>query len=326
VRKREFIAGLGAAAAWPVMARGQQAKLSLVGYLSTRSALTDAAMVAALRQGLAATGHFEGRNIEIEFRFADGESHRLPALASDLAGRQPAVIVAVGGDLSAAAVRAADAKIPVVFNVGFDPIQLGFVASFNRPGGNMTGAYVLNAELISKNLGLLHDLLPTATTVAMLQFSTTAELNAQWKIAHEVAVALGLRLIEFSVSTDQEIEAAFASMIERHADALLVPTQPFFLERAKNIVSLAAAHRLPAMYGRRNYVAAGGLISYGDDVAESYRQIGRYAGRILNGEKPADLPVVQTTKLELVINLATAKALGLTIPETLLATADEVIQ
>jgi putative ABC transport system substrate-binding protein len=326
MRRRKFIAGLGSAAAWPVVARAQQPAMPVVGYLSSRSAEVEAPILAAVRQGLNVTGYVEGRNVKIEFRFADGDVDRLPALAIDLVRRQPTVIVAVGTDRAAAAARAADANLPIVFVSGIDPVLLGFVASFNRPSGNMTGIYSFNIELIGKMLGLLHELLPKATTIALLQSSDIPQVPAQLINARQAAAALGLQLLGFNAVTDLEIEAAFARMVEQGAEALLVLIHPFFVSHAERIATLAARYGLPAIYGRRDFVLAGGLISYGDNVAESYRQIGIYTGRILKGERPSDLPVVQPTKYDLVINLKTAKALGLTIPETLLATADEVIQ
>jgi putative ABC transport system substrate-binding protein len=327
VKRRQFIAGLGSAAAWPVVALAQQAAVPVIGYLSARSAGAEASMLPGFREGLNATGFVEGRNVKIEFYFADGEYDRLPALAADLVRRQPAVIVAVGGDRSAAAAKAANATLPIVFVSGVDPVLLGFVASFSRPSGNMTGTYSINSELIGKMLSLLHELLPQATTIALLQSSDLPEASSlELSNARQATATLGLRLLDFNAATDREIEAAFARMVEQGAEALLVPTHPFLISHAERIATLAARYGLPAIYGRRNFPAAGGLISYGDNVTEAYRQVGLYVGRILKGEKPADLPVVQVSRLELVINLKTAKALGLTIPETLLATADEVIQ
>jgi putative tryptophan/tyrosine transport system substrate-binding protein len=327
IKRRQFIAGLGGAAAWPLAARAQQPAMPMIGYLSGRSAGAEANMLAAFREGLNATGLVEGQNVKIEFRFADGELDRLPALAADLVRRQPAIIVAVGSDRPAAAARAADANIPIVFAVGIDPVLRGFVASFSRTGGKMTGVYTGNRELTGKTLGLLHEMVPKATTIALLQSSSLPEASSRVLLnARQAAATLGLRLLDFSAGTDREIEAAFARVVEQHAEALLVPTHPFLISHAERIATLAARHGLPAIYGRREFATAGGLVSYGDNVAEAYSQIGLYAGRILKGEKPSDLPVVQVSKLELVINLKTAKALGLTIPETLLATADEVIQ
>ena len=328
IKRREFITGLGGVVAWPLASRAQQRSLPVIGYLSSRSAQAEIPILSEFRQGLAAVDIVEGRNVEIEFRFADGEIDRLPALATELVRRQPVAIVAVTTVASVAAAKAADGKIPVVFNVGGDPTQLGLAVSFNRPGGNMTGIYNVTDDLTSKMLSLLHDLVPKATTIGLLQWTRNSKLllDSQLTGAREAAAKLGMRLLAISVGTDREVEAAFDWLVEQRAEALLIPTQPYFITRAEKIVDLAARHSLPAMYNRRIYAVAGGLISYGDNITETYRATGVYAGRVLKGEKPADLPVLQTTKLELIINLKTAKALGLTIPETLLATADEVIQ
>jgi putative ABC transport system substrate-binding protein len=330
MRRRDFITLLGGAAAWPLAARAQQAKLPVIGYLSGRSAEAEVPMLAALRRGLAVMGYVDSRNIEIEYRFAEGDSDRVPVLAADLVRRQPAAIVAVGGVYRPflGASRSANPNIPVVFAVAIDPVQLGLVSSFSRPGGNMTGVYSAAGELSGKMLGLLHDLVPKAKTIAMLQSSTGSDLrqDAELTDAREAAAALQLRLLEFTAGTDGEIEMVFASLVEQKAEALLVPTSQYFLSRAQKVVGLAAHYRIPAIYGRRNFTTSGGLLSYGDDFAETYRQIGIYAGRILKGEKPANLPVVQTTKLELVINLKAAKAIGVEVPTNLLLLADEVIE
>ena len=325
MRRREFMAGLGSAAAWPVVARAQQPAMPVIGYLSSRSFEAEAPMLAAVRQGLNAVGFVEGQNVKIEFRFADGEVDHLPALATDLVRRQPAVIAAVG-NRPAAAARAANATVPIVFNSSLDPVLLGFVASFSRPSGNMTGTYSVTTELTGKTLSLLHELAPKATTIALLQSSGTPQVAVQLINARQAAATLGLQLLDFNADTDRQIEVAFMRMVEQGAEALLVLTHPFLISHAEMLATLAARYGLPAIYPRRNFTAAGGLISYGDNIAEDYRQVGIYVGRILKGEKPADLPVVQVSKLELIINLKTAKALGVTIPETLLATADEVIQ
>jgi putative ABC transport system substrate-binding protein len=328
MKRRDFITLLGGAATWPLAARAQQPAMPVIGYLSGRSVEAEAPMLSAFREGLAQVGYVEGRNLEIQYRFADGDVARLQALAVELVSQLPALVVAVTTAGSIAAAAAADAKIPVVFNAGFDPAQIGLVASYSRPGGNMTGAYSVNEELTGKMLGVLHDLVPKAMTIALLQSTGIPDLilNSQRSGARPAAAALGVRLLELRAGTDREIDEAIASMVEQHAEALLVPTEPFFITRARRIADLVARYSLPAIYGRRNFAAAGGLISYGDNVTESYRQIGIYAGRILRGEKAGDLPVVQTTKLELVINLKTAKALGLAVPPTLLAIADEVIE
>jgi putative ABC transport system substrate-binding protein len=326
MKRRTFIAGLGSAAAWPVVARAQQPAMPVIGYLSARSSETDVAMLAAVRRGLAEIGYAEGRNVAIVYRFADGQYDRLPALAMDLTGRHVAVIIYAGtaGNPEDALWRPLRASnIPIVFNAGTDPVMSGFVASFNHPGGNITGVYGLVGALTAKHLGLLHDLVPNAKTIAVL--ADAVSLVAV-KDAREAAAPLGLQLIILSANTEGEIEAAFASLNQQRADAMVVPANPFFFTRAKLIAALAVRHGLPAIYARREFAEAGSLMSYGYDVADGYRQMGNYAGRILKGDKPADLPVVQPTRFQLVINLKTAKALGLTIPETLLATADEVIQ
>ena len=330
MRRREFIAGLGAAASpaiCPLAALAQQRPaMPVIGYLSARSSESDAAMLTAFRRGLAGIGYAEGRNVAIEYRFADGQYDRLPALALDLTGRHVAVIIytGAGGNPEDAVWRPLRASnIPIVFNAGTDPVLDGFVASINHPGGNITGVYSFVLALTAKHLGLLHDLIPNAKTIAVLADATGV---VPVKDVREAAAPLGLQLIILIVNTEGEIEAAFASLNQQRADAMVVATSPFFFTRAKPIAALAARHGLPAIYARREFAEAGGLMSYGYDVADGYRQMGNYAGRILKGDKPADLPVVQPTRFELVINMKTAKALGLTIPETLLATADEVIQ
>jgi putative tryptophan/tyrosine transport system substrate-binding protein len=326
MRRREFIAGLGSTAAWPLTARAQQRTTPVIGYLSARSSESDMSMLAAVRRGLNEQAYVEGRNVAIEYRFADGQYDRLPALAMDLTSRHVAVIIYTGAgsnpeDAVWRPLRASNT--PIVFNAGTDPVLDGFVASFNHPGGNITGVYGLVLALTAKNLGLLHDLVPNAKTIGVLADATNA---VAVKDVREAAAPLGLQLIILSANTEGEIEAAFASLNQQRADAMVVAANPFFVTRAKLIAALAARRGLPAIYARREFADAGGLMSYGYYVADGYRQIGNYTGRILKGEKPADLPIVLPTKFELVINLKTANALGLTIPETLLATADEVIQ
>ena len=245
MRRREFMAGLGSAAAWPVVARAQQPAMPVIGYLSSRSFEAEAPMLAAVRQGLNATGYVEGRNVEIEFRFADGEVDRLPALAIDLVRRQPVVIVAVGTDRAAAAARSADANIPIVFISGVDPVLLGFAASFSRPSGNMTGTYSFNIDVIGKMVGLLHELVPKARTIALLQSSDIPQIPVQLINARQAAAALGLQLLDFNAVSDREIEAAFARMVEQGAEALLVPTHPFLISHAERIATLAARYGLP---------------------------------------------------------------------------------
>jgi putative tryptophan/tyrosine transport system substrate-binding protein len=331
MRRREFIAGLGGLTAMPLAARAQQPAMPMIGYLSSRSSESDVAMLAAFRRGLAEIGYAEGRNVVIEYRFADGQSDRLPALAMDLTGRHVAVIIYAGasGNPEDAVWRPLrTSNIPIVYNggAGADPVRAGLVSSFNRPGGNITGINPLNV-LMGKFIELLHELVPDAKTIAVLMGGLTQDFKDYVKDeAREPAAALGVQLLFLDAGSEGEIDAAFAAMNQQRAEALVVPTSPFFVTRAKLIASLAGRYRVPAIYARREFAEAGGLMSYGYDVADGYRLLGGYAGRILKGEKAGDLPVFQPTKFELVINLKTAKALGLTIPETLLATADEVIQ
>jgi putative ABC transport system substrate-binding protein len=326
MRRREFITLLGGgAAAWPVAARAQQ-PMPVIGYLSARSAESDVTMLAAFRRGLGEMGYVEGRNVTIEFRWGDGQYDRLAALAIDLAQRQVAVIVTSGGENAALAAKTATASIPIVFNVGEDPVRAGLIASLNRPGGNLTGVTSLLGGLSTKQVGLLQQLLPKADVIAMLinpQDTWAASLTSDTQMA---AVALRRQLVVLEASTEQEIDVAFATLIQQRAAALLVAASPFFVTSATRLIGLSARHALPTIYFRRELAYAGGLMSYGSSTAELYGQMGVYAGKILSGAKPANLPVQQPTKFELVINLKTAKALGLYVPPTLLATADEVIE
>jgi len=335
MRRRDFIAGLGGSAvAWPLTARAQQRQpaIPVIGYLGARSSESDVAMLAAFSRGLAEIGYAEGRNVAIEYRFADGQPDRIPATATDLTGRHVAVIIYAGAtgtpeDAVWRPLRASN--IPIVFNGGgLDPVRSGLVSSFNRPGGNITGIVPLNLPLMGKNIGLLHELVPDAKTIAVLVTSAYQGQAAQLAKdeAREPAATLGVQLLFFKADTEGEIDAAFAAMNQQRAEALLVRTSPFFVTRAKLIASLAGRYRVPAIYPRREFAEAGGLMSYGYDVADGYRLLGVYAGRILNGEKAGDLPVFQPTKFELVINLKTAKAIGFEIPVKVLALADEVIE
>jgi putative ABC transport system substrate-binding protein len=328
MQRREFITLLGGAAvAWPLAARAQQPAMPVIGFLSGRSRETDAPMLAGFRKGLAETGYVENRNVEIDFRFANGEQNLFPALVADLVRRKLAVIVTVGSNEATNAARAADPNVPIVFNTGNDPVELGFVASFNRPGGNTTGIYSSLGELTPKMLGLLHDLAPNARVIAtFIRSDIPTRQGQQLKIAQDAAATLGLQIRVLRASTESELDEAFANLIAQPPDALLVPTNQLLISRAQQLALLAARLRVPAIYGRRNFAAAGGLMSYGDNVEENYRYTGIYVGRILKGEKPADLPVFQVTKLEFVINLRTAKALSFIIPPGLLAIADEVIE
>jgi putative ABC transport system substrate-binding protein len=327
LKRRNFITLLGAAATvWPLAARAQQPAMPVIGFLSTALSGPSAYLVAGFRRGLEEAGFVEGRNVAVEYRWAEGQYERVAALLADLIHRQVAVIVTAGGETSAAAAKAATATIPIVFNIGSDPVKLGLVASLARPGGNATGVNLFTAELVEKRLSLLRDLIPAATRVAVLVNPnfTPAVVNARESEA--AAQTIGKTVAIFNASSDTEIETAFAEIVQARSGALLVGADPFFNSRRDLIVALASRHAIPAMYEWREFVEAGGLISYGTSLVEGYRQQGIYAGRILKGEKPADLPVVQLSKFELVLNLKTAKALGLTISDNMLTLADEVIE
>jgi ABC-type uncharacterized transport system substrate-binding protein len=326
MRRRDFVLALGGATvAWPLAARAQQAP-PVIGFLGTGAASEWSAYVAAVRQGLAEAGYEDGRNLKIEFRWAEGQGSRLPELASALGSRAPAAIVASVGIAAARAVKAASPGIPTVFVMGGDPVGLGMVASLNRPGGNVTGiSFQLNV-LAAKRVGLLRELLPTAIVLGLLVNPSNPNAESDTREAQAAARSLGQQTHVVHVRSGSDFDAAFASLVERGAAALFVASDPLFLSRRDRLVMLAAAHRLPAIYDRRELAAAGGLISYGSNFADAHRLVGGYVGRILKGEKPGDLPVVQATKFELVLNLKTAKALGLEVPDKLLALADEVIE
>jgi putative ABC transport system substrate-binding protein len=326
MRRREFITLLGGAAVWPLAARAQQTAMPVIGYLSMRSAKSDLPMLAAFRQGLNETGFVEAKNVTIEYRWGDGQYDRLPALIANLVAQRVAVIVTSGGGPAALAAKTATTEIPVVFNVGEDPVRAGLVASINRPGGNLTGVTSLLEMLGAKQLGLLHELVPRAITIAMLV--NRNDIWAETQIAHTQAAAreLGQELIVLNASAESEINAAFATMSSRRVGALLVVASPLFVTRADYLVALSASYALPAIYFRRELADAGGLMSYGSSTAEMYGQMDIYTGKILKGANPGDLPVVQPTKFEVVINLKTARALGLDVPPNLLALADEVIE
>jgi putative ABC transport system substrate-binding protein len=329
MRRRNFIALLGGAAAspivWPLAARAQQAAMPVIGFLGARSLDVDADLVDAIRRGLTETGYVEGRNLRIEYRWADGQINRLPALATDLVGRRVAVIM-TGGNAAAPAAKAATKSIPIVFSTGDDPVNYGLVASLSRPGGNLTGVTTFARELVTKRLGLLRELAPQATTIALLVNPDDPTGEAQMVPAEAAARAIGRQLLVMRARSEQEIDAAFMKIGERQVGALLISSDAFLRSRRNQIVALTARHALPTMYNVREDAEAGGLISYGADFVDGYRKVGVYAGRILKGEKPADLPIQQPTKFQLVINLKTATTLGLTVPPNLLATADEVIE
>jgi len=325
-RRRQFITLLGgAAAAWPLAARAQQPRMPVIGFMSSRSPEDSVNVVAAFRRGLGEGGLIEDKTVVIEFRWARGEYDRLPALAAELVSRRVAVLVAAGGDPSALAAKAATSTTPIVFGAS-DPIKSGLVASLNRPGGNATGVYILTEYLEAKRLGLLHELFPAAAQFAVLLNPKRPSAAQQPLELSEAARTVGRPVVVLNASTDAELNAAFATLAQQRVVAMLVSADPFFETRRDQIIAFAAQQKLPAIYNSRESAVAGGLMSYGVSFSEAYREVGVYAARILNGAKPADLPVMQSVKFELVINLKTAKALGLTIPDKLLALADEVIE
>jgi putative ABC transport system substrate-binding protein len=323
MKRRMFIAGLGSAAAWPLVARAQQPAMPVIGYLGAGT--SDSSATPAFHRGLGETGYVEGRNVMLEYRYAEGQYDRLPGLAADLVRRRVSLIAATPSPAAMAA-KAATTTIPIVFTSGFDAARIGLVASFSRPGGNVTGISYLSGTLGSKRLELLHQLAPNADLIAMLVNPDNANTQPEREDVETAARTLGQKLTIVVASTESELDQAFTTLIQRQARALLVGADPFFVFRRSQIVALAARHMVPTIYANRIYVDVGGLIAYGANVAEQLHQMGVYAGRILKGEKPADLPVMQPTRFDFVINLKTAKALGLTVPETLLATADQVIE
>jgi len=326
MRRREFLTFLGGFTAWPLTAAAQQSAIPVIGFLDSGSAAAFAARVSAFHRGLSETGYVEGQNVAIEYRWADGEYGRLPALAADLVGRQVAVIAATGSPNSAEAANAATATTPIVFANGGDPVKLGLVRSLNRPGGNATGVTYFFSELGPKRLELLRELVPGATVIAVLINPTNPVTESDTKNLQAVSGSIGQPVRFLSASSESDLDTAFAALVEPRANALLVNNDAFFSSRHKQIVALAARYAVPAIYYLRDFVAEGGLVSYGPSVLDGYRQVGTYVGRILKGEKPANLPVMQPTMFELIINLKTARALGLDVSPLLIARADEVIE
>jgi putative ABC transport system substrate-binding protein len=326
MRRRDFITLLGVTvAAWPLAARAQQT-MPVAGFLSPGSPEPSSFLVAAFREGLKEASYTEGKNVTIEYRWARGHYDQLQTLAADLVRQRVAVIAATGGTISAQAAKAATSSIPIVFNVGDDPIQAGLVVSFNRPGGNITGVNTMSPALEAKRLGLLQELVPRAAIVAVLLNATNPDVGSQRRDINAAATRPGQELRFFYASNESDLDMAFGALVQHQADALLVGNDVFFTNRREQIVALAERHAVPTIYAFRQFAESGGLMSYSTNLIEVYRQIGRYVGRVLDGDKPADLPVVQPTKFDLVINLKAANALGLQIPDKLLALADEVIE
>jgi putative tryptophan/tyrosine transport system substrate-binding protein len=328
MRRREFIAGLGSAAGtlWPLAARAQQPTMPVVGFVNGGSADASAGRVPAFRRGLSETGYIEGQNVKVEYYWLDGRYDRLPALMADLVRRRVAVIATPGDPAAAVAAKAATVTIPIVFGVADDPVKLGLVATLARPGGNATGFNLFLQEVVEKRLALLHQLVPKAVRVAVLLNPTNGEGEITLRDARQAASAIGLQIQTVNATTIGEIDAAFAALAQEPADALFVAPDPFFSSRRVQFATLAARDKIPATYAQREYVAAGGLMSYGTDIAGMYHQVGVYTGSILKGAKPADLPVVQPTRFEFVLNMQTARLLNLEVPPQLLALADEVIE
>jgi putative tryptophan/tyrosine transport system substrate-binding protein len=327
MRRREFISLFGGAAvSWPLGARAQQGGLPVVGFLNSGSPNRFAHLVTAFHIGLKETGYVENRNVAIHYHWAEGQYDQLPTLAADLVSRLVAVIAATGGEQSAIAAKAATTSIPIVFTAGGDPVRQGLVASLNHPGGNLTGIFFLSAAIESKRLGLLRELVPNVEVIGALVNPNSPGAELELRDIPEAARAIGQHILILKTSNEAEIGAAFAKLAQERVGALLVASDPFFTNRRDQILALAAQYSVPAIYYLREFAAAGGLMSYGANLADAFRLVGVYTGRILNGEKPAELPVIQPTKFELIVNLKTAKTLDLTIPPNVLALADEVIE
>jgi putative tryptophan/tyrosine transport system substrate-binding protein len=326
MRRREFIATLGSAAAWPLSARAQQLPSPVIGFLHPSSAEAYASLMLTFRNGLGEVGYIEGRNLIIEYRWADDHYDRLPALAAELVGQRVSVIATANATAAALAAKAATSTIPIVFTIGADPVQFGLVASLNHPGGNVTGVSFLSNLLVAKQLGLLQEFVPAASEFGLLVNPDNPNAEPDTRHAKAAADSLGRKIHVVYASSERDLGSAFTALIERHVAALVVVPDALFVGQRQQLATLASRHAIPTIYSNRVYADAGGLMSYGASQLDAYRQAGIYVGRILNGEKPADLPVIQSTKFELVINLKTARALGLNIPDKLLALADEVIE
>jgi putative ABC transport system substrate-binding protein len=328
MKRRDFITLLGGAAApWPLAANAQQPAMPVIGFLHSASAAAYTGLVAAFRKGLGEAGYSEGQNVAIEFRWGEGRNERLPALAVELVRRQVAIIVTPGSTAATLAAKAATTTIPIVFLSAVDPVKAGLVASLNRPGGNVTGVSDIGVQLAAKRLGLLHELLPGAARFALLVNPSNPGITEPFVTEMQTAASVIGRQIEVvAASTDSDIDKAFATLVSKRADAFLVSTDALFVTRRVQLVTLAARHAVPAMYFRHEFADAGGLMSYGSNLADQFRQVGVYTGRVLKGEKPAEMPVVQPTRFELIINLPTARAIGIVVPSSLLAQADEVIE
>jgi ABC-type uncharacterized transport system substrate-binding protein len=327
MKRREFITLLGGAAAWPLAARAQQPAMPVVGYIGTGSRESDAFRLPSFHQGLNETGFVEGRNVAIEYRWAEGQNDRLPALAADLVRRQVTVIAVPASTPGALAAKAATTTIPIIFYIGLDPVGLGLVASLHHPGGNITGVTGWNVTVGPKRLELLHELVPTATVMALLVNPTSPHLAEADSTEQQTAArTLGLKLHVLHASTERDLDAVFATLLELRAGGLVIGTDTLFNTRKEQLATLSVRHRVPTVHQYREFAVAGGVMSYGTDTSDLSRQVGIYAGRILKGEKPADMPVQQATKIELTLNLKTAKALGLAVPTSLLVRANEVIE
>jgi putative tryptophan/tyrosine transport system substrate-binding protein len=327
IARRTFISALGGTAVvWPLAARAQQPTKPVVGFLSSGSQRAFTTQAAAFLQGLKETGFVEGQNVTVEYRWAEGQYDRLPTMADELVRRPVTVLAASGGTAVARAAKAATTGIPIVFATADDPVATGLVTTLSRPGGNLTGVSLISGVLSAKNLELLHQLVPTAKTIGVLVNPNSPSAEIQLKDAQEAANSIGVKALLLKASTERDIDSAFMTLLAEHAGALVVVADPFFFLRREQFVALAARHAVPAIHFFREFIAAGGLMSYGTSLSDGYHWVGIYVGRILKGEKPADLPVIQSTKYELVINLNAAKALGLTVPQTLLVAADEVIE